>query len=345
MRIGVAIEDTWDFFHEIYAHLSEQHQTTLFKRKTASLPVFNSRVNGALHRRNMLEFMRHNDVLFFEWASGLLATATHLPKSCGIVTRLHRYELYQWAHKINWHAVDKIILVSEMKRQEFLARFPEQKGKIVVIPEAVSLERFRFHSRPFKGDIGILSHLKPRKRVYDLVLTFYELLKVAPNLHLHIGGGKAAGFEEYHTAIHSLVKRLRIGSKVSYYGHVAKPEAWYPHIDILVSNSYSEGLQVTPIEAMASGCHCLSHHWEGADELLPDSNLFFTSSELQEKILTFAGLTETERKMARLNAYCTVRDKFNVDKTKLQIQQLIEEVAGGVSARNGAHHVLQNPVR
>src|SRR5687767_8222597 len=103
MRIGVAIEDTWDFFHEIYAHLSDRHKTSLFERKTASLPILANRVNRALHRFNMQEFMRHNDVVFFEWASGLLATASHLPKSCGIVTRLHRYELYQWADKINWN--------------------------------------------------------------------------------------------------------------------------------------------------------------------------------------------------------------------------------------------------
>lgn len=329
MRIGVAIEDTWDFFHEIYAHLSDRHKTSLFERKTTSLPILANRVNGALHRFNMQEFMRHNDVVFFEWASGLLATASHLPKRCGIVTRLHRYELYQWADKINWNVVDKIILVSEMKRQEFLARFPEQKSKIEVIPEAVSLERFRFQPRPFKGQLGILCHQKPRKRVYDLILTFYDLLKVAPEMHLHIGGGMAAGFEEYYTAIQSLIQRLNIGSKVTCHGHIAKPEMWYPQIDILISNSYSEGLQVTPIEAMASGCHCLSHNWEGADELFSESNLFFTANELQDRILHYAGLTETGRKIVRLEAYSNVREKFNVDRTKIQIQNLIECVAQG----------------
>jgi glycosyltransferase involved in cell wall biosynthesis len=327
MRIGIAIEDTWDFFHEIYAHLTAQHQTSLFQCKTVVLPILSTRINNRLHQRNLRNFMQQHDVLFFEWASGLLATASHLPKTCGIVTRLHRYELYQWADKINWHAVDKIILVSEMKRREFVERFPMHAAKVVVIPEAVSLQRFPFHMRRFTGNIGMLCHLRPRKRVYDLILTFCDLLKTEPGLHLHIGGGKAAGFDEYYYAIVSLVNRLKLGSKVTFYDHVSKPEEWYRQIDILVSNSYSEGLQVTPIEAMASGCYCLSHQWEGADELFDEKNLFYTSDELIEKIQHYCELTETERKIARIHSYCRVREQFNVDKTKLQIQQVIQEVA------------------
>jgi glycosyltransferase involved in cell wall biosynthesis len=333
MRLGIAIEDTWDFFHEIYAHLSAVHQTLLFASKSVRLPILAGKVNRAIHRYTMQEFLRHNDVVFFEWASGLLATASHLPKSCGIVTRLHRYELYQWADKINWHAVDKVILVSEMKRTEFAGRFPEHAHKIMVIPEAVSLQRFQFQPRTFRGDIGILSHLRPRKRVYDLVLTFYELLASEPRLHLHIGGGKAAGFDEYETTIRSLVDRLGIAPNVTFYGHVEKPEAWYRNIDILISNSYSEGLQVTPLEAMASGCYALSHRWEGAEDLFPAANLFFTSSELREKILHYVGLDETERKRLQMQGHCTVQERFNVDKTKVKIQALIEEVATGDAAQ------------
>jgi hypothetical protein len=77
-----------------------------------------------------------------------------------------------------------------------------------VIPEAVSVERFRMAQKPFGGDIGILCHLKPRKRVYELVLAFHDLLRQRPGLHLHIGGGRAAAFDEYAEALHQLVARL-----------------------------------------------------------------------------------------------------------------------------------------
>jgi glycosyltransferase involved in cell wall biosynthesis len=92
-----------------------------------------------------------------------------------LVTRLHRYEMYQWADHIQWDRVDRVILVSRAKEREFAERFPDHAGKVVVIPEAISLQRFQPHSKPFGGDMGILCHLSPRKRVYELILAFSEI--------------------------------------------------------------------------------------------------------------------------------------------------------------------------
>ncbi|HMN29574.1 MAG TPA: glycosyltransferase family 4 protein, partial [Caldilineaceae bacterium] len=269
MRLGIANQETWGFFNDIYADLTQQYQTSLFRRRTWQLPVFHDRVNQYLFRADLQTFMRANDVVFFEWASELLAGATRLPKACGVVTRLHRYEMYQWVNRINWEAVDKIILVSQAKKREFTARFPEQASKIVVSGPSTSLEKFTPQPKAFGGDIGILCHLTPRKRVYDLILSFYELTQKQRGLHLHIAGGADPAFEDYYRALHHLVNELKLQEKVTFYGNVAEPWLWYPKIDIFISNSYSEGLQVAPMEAMASGCYCLSHRWEGAEELLP----------------------------------------------------------------------------
>jgi glycosyltransferase involved in cell wall biosynthesis len=135
--------------------------------------------------------------------------------------------------------------------------------------------------------------------------------------------------DEYYEALQSLVQRLGIASKVTFYGHIDRPEAWYHKIDIFVSNSYSEGLQVSPLEAIASGCYGLSHYWEGADELFPAENLYFSSQELNEKILRYCDQTETERKIEILRGHAAVRARFDVDKTKGQIRQQIE--AAGAS--------------
>jgi glycosyltransferase involved in cell wall biosynthesis len=328
MRLGVAIEETWDFFHEVYADFTAHHETALYQRPApVSLPLLNGRVNERRFRRDFDSFLGRQDVVFFEWASALLAAATERERSCGIVTRLHRYEMYQWAHRIDWQRVDRLILVSQAKLREFAAAFPQHAAKAVVIPEAVSIERFRMSKRPFGGDIGILCHLKPRKRVYELILTFYDLLRQRPGLHLHIGGGRAAAFDECAEALHQLVARLGIADHVTFYGHVEKPEEWYPRVDIFISNGYSEGLQVSPMEAMATGCYCLSHHWDGADELLPADQLYFTDRELQDRILTFLDADERWREQARDAMRTRVAERFNVDVTKKQIRGLVEEAA------------------
>lgn len=295
MKLGVVIEETWDFFHTVYANFEASCDTRLFRRRGLKSGPFHMRINNALLRSDLQSFMAANDVVFFEWASELLALASHLPKRCGIVTRLHRYELYQWADRINWEAVDSVILVSEAKRREFTARFPAQAHKIAVITEGVDLNKFQFKPKPFRGNIGILCHLSPRKRVYETILAFSELAAQEPGLHLHIAGSAGPAFGDYKEALHFLVRKLQLESRVTFYGSVKDTWNWYPNIDVFISNSYSEGLQVAPMEAMATGCYVLSHHWHGADELVPPENLFFTDRQLQEKLLAYMALPEAQK--------------------------------------------------
>lgn len=333
MRLGIAIEETWDFFHDVYADLRAHHATTLYERPILRLPLVGSRLDPYWFRRDMQSFLKRHDAVFFEWASGLLAAASNLPKAGGIVARLHRYELYQWADKINWDSVDRLIVVSQAKAQEFTAAFPAQAHKVVMIPEAVSIQRFRPTGKRFGGDIGILCHMRPRKRVYELVLAFYELTRQRPDFHLHIGGGRAAGFGEYDDAVRQLVDRLGLRDKVTFYGHVTEPEHWYPRIDVFISNGYSEGLQVSLLEAMASGCYSLSHHWDGAGELMPVENLYYTNSELVQQLLGYADKTEAERAQDRARMRSIVADGFDVDVTKVAIRRVIEESAPGAGRR------------
>ncbi|MGE3889568.1 MAG: glycosyltransferase family 4 protein [Vicinamibacterales bacterium] len=332
MRLGIAIEETWDFFHEVYADLRAHHDTTLFERHALRLPLLGRRLAPYWSRREMQAFLKRQDAVFFEWASELLATASTLPKTSGIVARLHRYELYQWADRINWDAVDRLIVVSQAKVREFAEAFPAQTHKVVMIPEAVSVQRFRPVEKLFGGDIGILCHMRPRKRVYELVLAFHELVQQRPGFHLHIGGGRAGGFGEYDDAVRQLVQRLGLADKVTFYGHVTKPEEWYPRLDVFISNGYSEGLQVSLLEAMAAGVYCLSHNWEGADELVPAENLYFTNTELVQQLLRHADKSEVERARDRERMRAIVCDGFDVDVTKVAIRRVIEEA----NARAGA---------
>ncbi|MCC6189283.1 MAG: glycosyltransferase family 4 protein [Anaerolineales bacterium] len=327
MNLGIVITETWAFFEEVYDELARHHRTRLFHPRQTSLPFFQERFNRALGERDLRRFLSSSDVVFFEWASELLGAASQLPKVCGIVTRLHRYELYRWADGINWEAVDKVILVSRAKQREFMARYPQQAAKAIVIPEAVSLERFQPHPRAFGGHLGILCNLAPRKRVYELILAFYELNRREPGLHLHIGGGEHPLFPDYPHALQSLVSKLGLQDQVTFYGRVTRPEEWYSQIDIFISNSYSEGLQVSPMEAIAAGAYCLAHQWDGADELLPEASLYYTERELVEKVLEYCQAGEAERRARREALRAKVAEDFNVDRIKVQIRETIEQVA------------------
>jgi glycosyltransferase involved in cell wall biosynthesis len=330
MRVGIAIEETWDFFNEIYTDLDNSFETSLFKRRTFHLPVFNTRVNRILFQHDMQQFMQKNDVVFFEWASHLLAAATHMKKECGIVTRLHRYEMYEWVNHINWDAVDRIILVSKAMQTEFINRFPSQANKTIVRNVSISLEKFSFKTRQYHGNIGILCHLIPRKRVYDLILTFAELCEKRNDFSLHIAGDEHPSFTDYAESMKHLVHCLGLEDKVTFYGYISNPAQWYANIDIFISNSFSEGLQVSLIESMASGCYALSHGWKGVEELLPSENIYLKNSEMINKILLYADKSEAEKHLLRTGMRQIACDLCDIDATKREIRTVLQEVYGAL---------------
>ena len=329
MKLGVAIEDTWGFFHEIYQEFQTYHDVTLFKRRETSSPVFHTRINQYMFNQDMQALLRENEVVFFEWASHLLAAASRLPKTCKIVTRLHRFELNQWADKINWDNVDLLIVVCQTKKDEVLERFPDLAGRVEVVYGAVDTQKFKPNNKPYAGDVGILCHMTPRKRVYELILAFNDALKLKPNLKLHIGGGMHVSYRDYYDAMHDTVGRLGLEDSVKFYGHVERPQTWYENVDVVFSNGYSEGLQVSPLEAMSCGRYVLSHFWSGADEMLPSEYLYFTNEELVDKLIAYDASSENHKKEQADYMRNRAVEKFNINHTSRQIRELVEAVHSG----------------
>lgn len=325
-KLGILVgEDNWTFFREIYAYLSDQYETEVYEERTFNTPLLYGRLNRWAFRRRVLSLLNSSDVCFFEWASDLLAPASNLQKRCSVVTRLHSFELYQWGQEINWGFVDRIILVSEAMRRRFGELFPHELQKVHVVRNGVSLSKFAPNPRrEFAFHLGMLCGITPIKRIYEVVLLMHALRKQGYNARLHIAGAPK-GDPRYATAVHRLVEKLRLDDIVRFYGHVSAPEAWLDQIDIFISNSYWEGHQVALVEAMASGCYCLSHAWDGAEEVLPADNLFVTETELREKIVEYAELTEGSRRERRQIMRDIACAKFDLEETKARIREVVEE--------------------
>ncbi len=329
-KIGVFVgEEMWTFFNEIYNDLNARYQTEVYKEKIYNTPLLYGRLNRWVFNRQLRSMLRRNDICFFEWASELLMHASHMPKECAIVTRLHSFELYEWAPKINWDAVDKIILISHAMQRQFVALYPDQQHKTEVVYNGRSLDAF---SPPDKKDfnfrLGMLCHIKPIKRIYEVILMLYELRQKGYKATLSIAGeAQSAGDLRYQAAIHRLVKELGLSNAVSFDGYVSDAPGWLQNIDIFISNSFWEGQQVALLEAMASGCYCLSHFWAGAKEMLPPENLYITENDLQEKIIAYSKLPEAEKEAQRAQLRSIACEKFDIERTKAGIRHVIEQVS------------------
>jgi glycosyltransferase involved in cell wall biosynthesis len=324
-------DGNWNFFRDIHAAFTQRYDVATFVEPAGSpIPVFRERMSRLRHRRAMDRLLSSTDVCFFEWASDLLVEATSRPAAARIVTRLHSYELLFWSQRIDWRHVDRIILVSQTMRRRFAELHPAQADKCVVVYNGVDLERFQpREDGDFAFRVGILANLHPVKRIYDLVLSIYALRQQGHPATLHIAGGKVADryFDTYHAAIIGAIRRLGMEDAIVWHGQVEDPAPWLQTMDVIVSNSYWEGQQVALLEALASGCYCLSHFWEGAEEVVPADCVFVTEQDLHRQLLAFADASPETRRSRRAESRRIASDRFDARRQREDFCRVVESVS------------------
>ncbi len=329
MKIGAVVaQDFWMHFRDIFAALSEDHDVEVFRQRKSPFQIMSARINRLLLQHDLARFMQAQDVTFFEWCEELFVAATRLPRYSPIVARLHLHEAWDYAPLAKWDKVDHAILVSGAMERRFLEFHPEMNGRTSVVHNGVSLSKFRYVPHAFRGVIGTLGRLDPHKRAYDLIITLHELRQRGYDLVLHIGGAATEQrYRRYEYEVHRLVERLDLEPYVCFQGAVVDTPAWFRGVDIFVSNSCSEGLQVALLEAMASGCYCLSHAWEGVEEALPPENIYLGNLDLQEKIARYIRLTEPERQERSRSMRRIAEERFDIDKQKRIVKSIVEGMA------------------
>jgi glycosyltransferase involved in cell wall biosynthesis len=100
-------------------------------------------------------------------------------------------------------------------------------------------------------------------------------------------------------------------------------------MDIYLSNSYWEGQSVALIEAMASGCYCLAHFWDGSEDVLPATNLYGDEDELVEQLIAYRALAASEKERWRKEMRATACQHYDIRNTSRQIQQIIDDAIDG----------------
>jgi glycosyltransferase involved in cell wall biosynthesis len=177
----------------------------------------------------------------------------------------------------------------------------------------------------------MLGNLTPIKRIYEMILTLHELRQRGHVLHLHLAGEPREGAtdQRYYASMRRAVEKLGLERQVIFHGHVDDPATWLQRVDIYVSNSYWEGQQNALIEAMATGCYCLSHFWDGAEEILLPEYLCRTDLDLQEKIIAYCRMPQAAREAHKRCLRQLAAEKFDLESAKVHMREVIEEVYSG----------------
>lgn len=330
-KLGVFVGERglWSFFKEIYEDLAVHYETEVFTPRDYQLPIMSGRINSWAYRNGVRRILRRSDVSFFEWASEMLEIASHLPKYSPIVARLHSFELEQWADRIQWDHVDRIIFVSDTIRDRFIARHPAQSQKAVTVYNSIAVDKFPPNHHTFDFSLGMLCSIQPIKRVYEVILVVKELRMEGYRPMLHIAGEPPDGNyqDRYYVAVRSLVERLGLEEAVRFYGNVQDASAWLQNIDIFISNSFWEGMQTALLEAMSSGCYCLAHFWDGVEQALPAENIYVTDTGLKEKLISYSNLSHSERDVRKSQMTEIAHRKFSLEDKKIVYRQIIESLS------------------
>jgi glycosyltransferase involved in cell wall biosynthesis/2-polyprenyl-3-methyl-5-hydroxy-6-metoxy-1,4-benzoquinol methylase len=267
--------DTGDtkFLAEIYPWTEQRFPARMWRSST---------------REHMLETLKWCDIAWFEWCTPQVVLASHLPKTCRTVVRLHRYEAFRdWPSQVNWDNIDFLVTVGNsyvLKR--VLDRVPDlhERTRVLSIPNGVNLDRFALRERPRGKNVAMVGYLNLRKNPGLLLQCFARLYREDPEYHLHIAGD----FQDdglLFDYVHQMLRELGLKGAVTFHGWQQDVAAWLEDKHYLVSTAMGEGHPVNVIEAMASGIKPVIHTWPGARAFFPPECLWRDPDEFCRCIL------------------------------------------------------------
>lgn len=237
--------------------------------------------------RFFFEEMRSCDLAYFEWADGWFPLATHLPKVCPIVCRLHRYEAYTGNLKeVKWEHVDAFIFISPVVERTFKELHPEAALKrSLIVPNAISLERYPLKPQLERGfKIAQVARIFPIKNLPMTLQIMAALVKRDPRYTCHIAG--AVQDLTLFQYLGHLIEKLNLKEHVFLEGHVSDVDRWLEDKTFLLSTSYLEGHPVNVMESMARGLKPVLHDYFGDPSAQYGAEFVYrTIDEAVEKIL------------------------------------------------------------
>ena len=170
-------------------------------------------------------------------------------------TRVRLYEaLDRWVFR--W--MDKVVCVSEAQAEK-VRNAGVPRHKIMVIPNAIRVERFAqpqpeyrerlrslFHKPP-RLIVGAAGRLSPEKGFKVLVEAAAQVVRQRPGV-----GFVLAGDGPQRTEIQSLIEAKGLGDAFRLTGFRTDLDRMFPHFDLFVLPSFTEGLPNVVLEAFAA---------------------------------------------------------------------------------------------
>lgn len=199
---------------------------------------------------------------------------------------------------------DRLIAVSEITKSELIQFDIAPASKIAVIPLGLDLGPFmecEQHRGELKAElrlppdtilVGIVARLVPIKDIEAFLTAIQRVRQVHDKVEVAI-----VGDGELRNALEAQAKALEIADSVHFLGFRKDLPRIYADLDLVALSSLNEGLPVSIIEAMASGCTVVSTAVGGVPNLIAEGETGFLAPPGDPAALADALLRAIEAKV------------------------------------------------
>ena len=159
------------------------------------------------------------------------------------------------------------VCVGTSVRDHNLVALSVNKSPVFVVPNGVDLSHFspvaRSEECRAQFRIGMVARLSPEKGHPELLRAIAKLTREGRKLEVDLAGDGSALSEYWQ-----LTRNLGIADLVHFYGFVADVPSFLRRLDVFVLPSFSEGVPLTILEAMATGLPVIATSVGGILEVL-----------------------------------------------------------------------------
>ncbi len=209
-----------------------------------------------------------------------------------------------------WEKSHQVIVISE-SIQEWLATL-NPKISPIVIKYGIEIPLVNKIKSSNEFTIGFLGKLNQNKGIEDLLSVYKEIQPRSNfkdlNIRLLVGG---VGQEAY---VNKLKQSLE-GMNVNFLGYVSDRKNFFSSLDLFVFPSYSEGLGLVLLEAMAHGVLSITRDVTPMNNIIKDGEtgfLFKNNNDLQDKISNIVKIDSTTATQLQNNASETIKNSYSI---------------------------------
>lgn len=222
------------------------------------------------------------DTVFCEWCcENAVWHSQNKRRGTKLIVRLHRFEAFRdFPARVNWAAVDTLIVVSDHFRDIMVAQYGVDPARIHVMPQYIDwpalqrpkLAEARFHlgmvginpfdHKRFDRAIDFLTALRTQDSRFQLVVR-----SVMPWQIDWVWENRSDARAQFLAVFRRIYTEPLLQGAVLFDTAGSDMEEWYRGIGTILSSSDSEGCHTSVFEGMASGCYPVVYDWPGAKSL------------------------------------------------------------------------------